>query len=247
MKSIESIVFQPSRVDRQNRLKSSRFVRLDRFQGLVGCWRGYLSGARCRLIQLMPLSLTVSCFSKIQIGFTFLESAHPGSPGQRAVKWMCVFVCVCVHANIRRYEVHKRILGYSMRKVHMYVPVLFVLENLQQHQQTIDVGSRLCCVAEFEQASISPSGPPLRNWYRTMTTHSFTAFLVVVTNVLHCLLPDKRNHVYQLRSRRHDCTLTANDDTRNFIYRLLHCDIYWFVTILSFLSHCLRCVMSSFH
>jgi len=26
--------------------------------------------------------------------------------------------------------------------------------------------------------------------------------------------------------RRHDCTLTANDDTRNFIYRLLHCDIY---------------------
>ena len=96
MKSIESIVFQPSRVDRQNRLKSSRFVRLDRFQGLVGCWRGYLSGARCRLIQLMPLSLTVSCFSKIQIGFTFLESAHPGSPGQRAVKWMCVFVCVCV-------------------------------------------------------------------------------------------------------------------------------------------------------
>ena len=33
-------------------------------------------------------------------------------------------------------------------------------------------------------------------------------------------------HVYQLRSRRHDCTLTANDDTRNFIYRLLHCDIY---------------------
>jgi len=81
--------------------------------GSLGCWRGYLSGARCRLIQLMPLSLTVSCFSKIQIGFTFLESAHPGSPGQRAVKWVCVFVCVCVcvHANIRRYEVQKRILG----------------------------------------------------------------------------------------------------------------------------------------
>ena len=43
---------------------------------------------------------------------------------------------------------------------------------------------------------------------------------------LHCLLPDKHSHVYQLRSRPHDCTLTANDDTRNFIYRLLHCDIY---------------------
>ena len=42
------------------------------------------------MAQLMPLPLTVSCLSKIQIGFTFLVPAHPGSPGQRAVKWMCV-------------------------------------------------------------------------------------------------------------------------------------------------------------
>jgi len=45
--------------------------------------------------QLMPLPkvpITVSCFSKIQIGFTFLVPAHPGSPGQRAIKWVCVSV-----------------------------------------------------------------------------------------------------------------------------------------------------------
>ena len=42
----------------------------------------------------MPLPLTVSCFSKIQIGFTFLVPAHPGSPGQKAVKR--VRACVCV-------------------------------------------------------------------------------------------------------------------------------------------------------
>jgi len=34
----------------------------------------------------MPLPLTVSCSIKIQIGFTFLVPAHPGNPGQRAVK-----------------------------------------------------------------------------------------------------------------------------------------------------------------
>jgi len=33
--------------------------------------------------QLMPLPLTVSCFSKNQTGFTFLILAHPGSPGKR--------------------------------------------------------------------------------------------------------------------------------------------------------------------
>ena len=47
-------------------------------------------GADLHMAQLMPLPLTGSCFSKIQIGFTFLVPAHPGSPGQRAVKRVCV-------------------------------------------------------------------------------------------------------------------------------------------------------------
>jgi len=42
---------------------------------------------------LMPLLLTVFCFSIIQIGFTFLVPAYPGSPGKRAVKRVCVCVC----------------------------------------------------------------------------------------------------------------------------------------------------------
>ena len=46
--------------------------------------------------QLMPLALTVSCFSKIQIGFTFLVPAHLGSPGKKAVKRVCVCVSVSV-------------------------------------------------------------------------------------------------------------------------------------------------------
>ena len=55
--------------------------------------------ADLHIAQLMPLPLTVSCFSKIQIGFTFLVSAHLGSPGKRAVKQVCV--CVCVRACVR--------------------------------------------------------------------------------------------------------------------------------------------------
>ena len=49
-------------------------------------------GADLHTAQLMPLPLTVSCFSKIQIGFTFLVLAHPGSPGQGAIKQVCVCV-----------------------------------------------------------------------------------------------------------------------------------------------------------
>jgi len=45
--------------------------------------------ANLHMAHLMPLPLSVSCFSKIQIGFTFLVPAHLGSPGQRAVKRVC--------------------------------------------------------------------------------------------------------------------------------------------------------------
>jgi len=47
-------------------------------------------GADLHTAQMMPLPLTVSCLSKIQIGFTFLVLAHLGSPGQRAIKRVCV-------------------------------------------------------------------------------------------------------------------------------------------------------------
>ena len=50
-------------------------------------------GADLHMAQLMPLPLTVSCFSKTQIGFTFLVLAHLCSPGQWAIKRVCVCVC----------------------------------------------------------------------------------------------------------------------------------------------------------
>jgi len=53
-------------------------------------------GADLHMFQLMPLPLTVSCFSKIQIGFAFLVPAHLGSPRKRAVKRGCDTVCLSV-------------------------------------------------------------------------------------------------------------------------------------------------------
>jgi len=50
-------------------------------------------GADLHMAKLMPLPLTVSFFSKIQIGFTFLVPAHPDSPAQSTVKRVCVCVC----------------------------------------------------------------------------------------------------------------------------------------------------------
>ena len=52
-------------------------------------------GEDLHMAQLMPLPLTVSCFSKIQIGFTFLVPAHPGSPGKGAVKRVYIYIVMC--------------------------------------------------------------------------------------------------------------------------------------------------------
>jgi len=53
------------------------------------------------MAQLIPLPLTVSCFSTIQIGFTFLVPAHLGSPGKGPLNGcVCVCVCVCVFCYV---------------------------------------------------------------------------------------------------------------------------------------------------
>ena len=49
-------------------------------------------GADLHIAQLMPLLLTVSCFGKIQIGFTFLVPAHLGSPGKETFKRVLLLI-----------------------------------------------------------------------------------------------------------------------------------------------------------
>jgi len=112
-------------------------------------------GADLRSAQLIPLPLTVSCFGKIQIGFTFLVGllAYPGSPEQRAVKRVCVYyqitkfysVCLklwksyaiskCDHLVIFFHFARKKqkllYLCYSMNDLHAWWHRMTSLSNIQ--------------------------------------------------------------------------------------------------------------------
>ena len=80
-----------------SRCSMNSFTAFSALMLLVGRQEGHLACKKQSggvLAWLLPLPLTVSCFSKIQIGFTFLVLAHLGSLGQRAVKRVCVFVCI---------------------------------------------------------------------------------------------------------------------------------------------------------
>ena len=66
-------------------------------------------GADLHMAELMALPLTVSCFSKIQIGFTFLVPAHLGNPGKRAIKRVCVCASMKTNQNAIYRVAHEKV------------------------------------------------------------------------------------------------------------------------------------------
>ena len=106
-------------------------------------WRGCLSGVRCRLaadaswLALMLQPLTVSRFSKIQIGFTFLVPAYPGSPGKRAVKRVCVWQ-VSINKNLNRRQNLYHILHQQIQKIN-------ILTTKTINHRISRLKSCLCC------------------------------------------------------------------------------------------------------
>ena len=99
--------------------------------GVVICLE---QGADLHMVQLMPLPLTISCFSKIQIGFTFLVPAYLGSPGKKAVKR----VCVCMW----HFVVQKHALGDDDA---FYCLVVFVVLQLATTMRSTAWWCSWCC------------------------------------------------------------------------------------------------------
>ena len=100
-------------------------------------------GADLHIAQLMPLPLTVSCFSKIQIGFDFLVPAHLGSPGKRAVKRVCVCVCVFLLNSLDECENQRSVL-YCCMFISYLTTFFFVLQLIvQEFQQSSGVKKRI--------------------------------------------------------------------------------------------------------
>ena len=76
--------------------------------------------ADLHIAQLMPLPLTVSCFSKIQIGLAFLVPAHLDSSGKRAVKRVCVCTC-CLLVYIVCFPTYPFFLYFFLTYLLLYL------------------------------------------------------------------------------------------------------------------------------
>jgi len=97
--------------------------------GVVFCLE---QGADLHMAQLMPLQLTVSCFSKIQIGFTFLVPAHPGSPRKRAVKRACD--CYLLHHESKKTR--HQTLGHNFTNYYPIFKIFSLPDSVVNLQQT---------------------------------------------------------------------------------------------------------------
>ena len=60
-------------------------------------------GADLHMAQLMPLPVTVSCFSKIQIGFTFLVPASRVVPDKGPLNG-CIYVCCVILSGFQCFD-----------------------------------------------------------------------------------------------------------------------------------------------
>jgi len=125
--------------------------------------------ADLHIAQLMPLPLTVSCFSKIQIGFAFLVPAHLGSPGQRAVKRVCVCVCVCVCTGSERLHRYCHLANdFGSRRI-------FIFLNRLGHR------------GMSTELSLSParSGSPPKTWFPGSTRVQISKGISIGSSILY--------------------------------------------------------------
>ena len=103
-------------------------------------------GADLHMAQLMPLPLPISCFIKIQIGYTFLVLAHPGCPGKRAVKWVCV--CVTILQTI------------LTRALQLALALPYYTEHINTHTQTQTDKKKYNKLVALELWGLVPPVPP---------------------------------------------------------------------------------------
>jgi len=145
------------------------------------------------MAQLMPLPLTISCSSKIQIGFTFLVPAHLGIPGKRAVKLVCVWLMVNV------------IMWYLVEKWKHWMSIIIVCSRADHYVLSCDIpaASRLSrwplsivlwalcccqtvtfitflclCFSAWHQISSKMNCDDLHVSYNYCTLHCFIIFLI---------------------------------------------------------------------
>jgi len=151
------------------------------------------------MVQLMPLPLTVSCFSKIQICFTFLVPVHPE---KRAVKR--VYVCM-LHTNMaankeRQFGLHD-MLHTSLRISN----ITSLLSNHIDNKYPVTQ-----CAKNYKQLSVHNCKNILSFW---LTGQILDEFGSVQLRLPHKLVTSDSPTPYLMPNQ--ECQIQASNQTNN--------------------------------
>jgi len=114
-------------------------------------------GADLHVAQLMPLTLTVSCFSSIQIGFTFLTLVHLGSPGR---KWVIVVITQTVCKSTLNTDTLIKYSCTTQEKIStdkdsmQSGSISLHCQHSQMKVTTIDVACRVVCLCTSHKRTL---------------------------------------------------------------------------------------------
>ena len=193
--------------------------------------------AELHMAQLMPLPLTFSCFSKMQIGFTFLVVAHPGSPGKKSLNG---HVCICVHEEmtfktVNYVTLHPSVCVWSLNCMCWFCGRSVCL--LLHGSVVVGTGWHLMlCASQFSSQKFCATHPNDIN-IRSQPGLSVSAALqfhrsrrsATLASILTATSRCRHNHLFVLHGTTSDSWCTALSDMSNFAAP--SCDIFnlWFI------------------
>jgi len=187
--------------------------------------------AELHMAQLMPLPLTVSCFSKIHIGFTFLVPAHLGSPRKRGIKW----VCECSMHHYECVALCKDISIQSGRFCARSLPS-YILRSSEDRSSIMNVLHPSC------------ARPP--RWSPPVLWKRFKDVLASICILIHlCKMPkesertdlmmDESGGWLVMRWCRHFWKSRANECPGFFVGTMVHCINLLYICLVYLLYICL--------
>jgi len=191
-------------------------------------------GAYLHMAQLMPLPLTLSCFSKIQIGFTFLVLAHPGRPGQRAVKYVCVLVSIDMHCKSEIFELkfnfekcwcvtqNLKMHAFWLKQTHFVWDL--GLSERQSYSMYLTNRSFAVCRHQLSQSSV------LLN----LKVHNAAILTSHLQIYVFVRLHNRHSHYQQANINLYDqcshCSLTGCTELYVFVIRRIYLKLTWYCT-----------------
>jgi len=139
------------------------------------------------MVKLMPLPLTVSCFTKIQIGFTFLVPAHPGSPDKvsgSGIRW-----AICKSAPHSRHitmPVPQHSISYYANSTAYVITAISKVCILKTEGNMLWQNTRYLIFKSYIGTQLQPC--PQNPTEKTHIPHTYTSLHLLLSIIAKCII-----------------------------------------------------------